>query len=308
MFKEYSTIRVHAKPEVKMLPRFSLTTDIIGYKRCPRQYGYFVEKGFMPAHTLQIFYGTVIHEVLDRAHHHFKGYEDPKTKGKIPTDEEIEKYFNEVENSLKTRGIRAINRRLRKQALLILKRFNKIEGPYLYPLVIDTEHRVRGLRNSYIMEGVVDVLVSSDVNSEKSRNNPAEWEIWDYKGQKRPDDNSSDMQYYKYQMLVYSALYKIKNDCLPKSAKIYFLNELTNSTKKRPPTAILEIKITPEEIKKALKEFDKIAKQIIKSRDAGKWNPPSPKRVKEIVDTCVICDLRWSCPAWKTKPFPIPYP
>jgi len=307
MLKEYSSIKIRAKPEVKTLPRFSLTVDIIGYKRCPRQYYYFVEKGFVPAHTLQIFYGTIIHEVLDRVHHHYRGFENPKTKGKIPTDKEVEKYFNEVENSLKARGIRAINKRLRDQALDILKRFNKIEGPYLYPLVIDTEHRVKGLGNGYIMEGVVDVLISSDADPEKAAKDPSNCEIWDYKGQKRPKENSSDLQYYKYQMLVYSALYKIKNKCLPKTAKIYFLNELTNTTK-RPSSAILEIKVTPKEIERALQEFDKIAKQIIKSKELGRWDPPNPKRAKEIIDTCVICDLRWSCPAWKKGPFKMSYP
>lgn len=301
-------MKIASKPEVKMLPSFSLTADIIGYQRCPRQYGYFVEKGFVPAHTIQIFYGTIIHEVLDRAHHHYKGFEDPKTKGKIPTDKEIERYFIEVESSLKTRGIRAINKHLRDQALEVLKRFNNIEGRCLYPLVIDTEHRVRGIRRGYIMEGVVDVLIGPGTDPNNPPNDPSEWEIWDYKGQRRPRKGGSELQYYAYQMLVYSALFKIKNGCLPKAAKIYFLNELTNSTNVRPSTAILEIKISPKEINKALKEFDKIAKQIIKSKELGKWDPPSPRKAKEIMDTCVICDLRWSCPSWKSKPFQLSYP
>lgn len=308
MFKEYLPMKVVSKPEVKMLPRFSLTADIIGYQRCPRQYGYFVERGFVPAHTVQIFYGTIIHEVLDRAHHHYKGFEDPRTRGKIPTDKEIEKYFMEVESSLKTRGIRAISKHLRDQALEVLKRFNKIEGRYLYPLVIDTEHRVRGIRRGYIIEGVVDVLIGSGADPNNPPKDPSEWEIWDYKGQRRPRKGDSELQYYKYQMLVYSALFKIKNGCLPKSAKIYFLNELTNSTNVRPSTAILEIKISSKEINKALKEFDKIAKQIIKSKELGKWDPPNPRRAKEIIDTCIICDLRWSCQAWKSKPFQLLYP
>jgi len=308
MFEEYLPMKVVSKPEVKMLPRFSLTADIIGYQRCPRQYNYFVEKRFVPAHTVQIFYGTIIHEVLDCAHHHYKGFEDPETRGKIPTDKEIERYFTEVESSLKTRGIRAISKHLRDQALDVLKRFNKIEGHRLYPLVIDTEHRVRGVRRGYIMEGVVDVLIAPEADLDDPPKDPSEWEIWDYKGQKRPKKGGSDIRYYEYQMQVYSALFKIKNGCLPKAAKIYFLNELINSTNVRPPTAILEIKISSKEIDKALKEFDKIAKQIIRSKERGKWAPPSTRKAKEIIDTCVICDLRWSCPAWKSKPFQLTYP
>jgi putative RecB family exonuclease len=300
-------MKVVPKPEVQTLPRLSLTTDIVGHRRCPRQYGFLVEKGFVPAHTVQIFYGTIIHEVLDRTHHHYQGFDDPQTKGTIPNDQDIEKYFIEVESSLKARGIRAINARLRDQALDLLKRFNRIEGPRLYPLVVDTEHRVRGARGEYLMEGVVDVLIGPDADPGNPPKDPSEWEIWDYKGQRQPREGA-DLQSYTYQMQVYSALYKIKNGCLPKAAKLYFLNELHNATTSRPTSAVLPIPISETEINKALEEFDKTAAQIKKSAEEGRWDSPSQTRAKEMEDTCVICDLRWSCPAWKSKPFPMQYP
>jgi hypothetical protein len=43
-------------------PRFSLTSDILSFRRCSRQYGYFGNDGFVPAQATQIFYGTVIHQ------------------------------------------------------------------------------------------------------------------------------------------------------------------------------------------------------------------------------------------------------
>jgi len=300
-------MKVVSKPEVQTLPRLSLTADIVGHRRCPRQYGFFVEKGFVPAHTVQIFYGTIIHEVLDRTHHHYQGFDDPKTKGTIPTDQDIERYFAEVESSLKARGIRAINLRLRDQAVDVLKRFNRIEGPCLYPLVVDTEHRVRGTRGDYIMEGVVDVLIGPDSDPNNPPTDPSEWEIWDYKGQRRPNEGA-DLQSYIYQMQVYSALYKIKNGCLPKAAKLYFLNELRDETTSRPSSAVLEISMFRTEIDNALKEFDKTAAQIEKNSEEGTWDSPSPTRAKEMEDTCVICDLRWSCPAWKSKPYRMQLP
>lgn len=307
MWENYSSMKVVSKPEVQMLPRLSLTADIVGYRRCPRQYGYFVEKGFVPAHTVQIFYGTIVHEVLDRAHHHYKGFDDPKTEGKIPDEQDIERYFIEVEASLKARGIRAINRRLRDQALDVVKRFNRIEGPYLYPLVVDTEHRVRGTRGHYLMEGVVDVLIGSDADLRDPPEDPSEWEIWDYKGQRRPK-KGADLRSYIYQMQVYSALYKIKNGCLPKAAKLYFLNELRSVTTSPPSSAVLEIPISTAEIDRALKEFDKTAAHIEKSVEEERWSSPSSRRAKEIEETCVICDIRWSCPSWKSKPFRMQYP
>jgi len=307
MWEKYSSMKVVSKPEVQTLPRLSLTADIVGHRRCPRQYGFFVEKSFVPAHTVQIFYGTIIHEVLDRTHHHYQGFDDPKTRGTIPTDQDIEKYFCEVESSLKARGIRAINLNLRNQALDVLKCFNRIEGPDLYPLVVDTEHRVRGTRGDYIMEGVVDVLIGPDSDPKNPPKDPSQWEIWDYKGQRRPK-SGADLQSYIYQMQVYCALYKIKNGCLPKAAKLYFLNELQNVTTSRQASAVLEISISETQIETALKEFDKTAKQIKKDIENGTWDAPSPERSKEIEDTCTICDLRWSCPAWKAKPFQMQHP
>lgn len=108
-------------------------------------------------------------------------------------------------------------------------------------------------------------------------------------------------------MQVYSALYKIKNGCLPKSAKLYFMNELHNA-KATQPAAILQIPISGKEIDNALTEFDMTAAQIKKSCEEEKWDCPTPNRAREIKDTCAICDFRWSCFAWRSKQFPMSYP
>ena len=52
---------------------------------------------------VQIYYGTLIHQVLDRAHAHYAGLRDPETKGQFPTDQDIENYFNEVDQALRVR-------------------------------------------------------------------------------------------------------------------------------------------------------------------------------------------------------------
>lgn len=54
-------------------------------------------------------------------------------------------------------------------------------------------------------------------------------------------------------------------------------------------------------------EFDKTVAQIEKSAEEGRWNSSSQTHAKEMEDTCVICDMRWSCPAWKSTPFPMQY-
>src|SRR5690606_22731769 len=141
-------------------------------------------------------------------HTHYHGVIDATTAGRIPddgrvlSDDELGSYFDdvraaqaegneipppptdivgyffEVENGLKSRGIRAITPDLRLKALRVLQYFNALEGPDLYPRVIDTEHRLQADRENHILHGVVDLLI----NAENGGDAPGECEIWDYKG------------------------------------------------------------------------------------------------------------------------------
>ena len=71
-----------AGPMVKR--RFSVTQDIVGFRRCPRQYGAVHVHKYAPAHQTQLYFGTVLHQVLDRCHGHYHGVFDPKTKDGKP--------------------------------------------------------------------------------------------------------------------------------------------------------------------------------------------------------------------------------
>ena len=131
-------------------------------------------------------------------------------KGTIPSDADIEEYFHEVENALKARGVRAIGRE-RSHALDIIKLFNKLEGPVLYPRVKGTEFTLQADKGWYILRGNVDVLVEA-IDRPVT---PSEVEIWDYKGQKLPD-NPRVLADFDYQMNVYAELYRIWTGFAPK--------------------------------------------------------------------------------------------
>jgi putative RecB family exonuclease len=68
--------------------------------------------------------------------------------GTLPTEHDIDTYFTEVENALIARRIRAVQS-VREQARTILKRFNSLEGPVLYPRIIDTECRLQADQGAY---------------------------------------------------------------------------------------------------------------------------------------------------------------
>jgi putative RecB family exonuclease len=252
---------------------------------------------------VQIYYGTVIHQVLDRAHAHYRGLLDPSTQGCLPTEADIERYFDDVNRSLRTRGIRSIRPEERDAALRRLKLFNSIEGPQLYPRVRDTEHRLQSDRGSYLLHGTVDVL-ADDPN----------WlpgmgaEIWDYKGGHRPKANSEDMRRYEFQMLVYAELYRERNGIPPLKAVLYFLGELdvSSSSLTRPAEAILEVDLQQARIQVGLQIFDHTVQQIQSCIASDNWPAPLPGQEPD-KQTCDICDLRWNCTAVSGQ-YPMRYP
>jgi putative RecB family exonuclease len=212
-----------------------------------------------------------------------------KTAPLPPSD--IVRYFIQVENGLNSKGILAIRSDLRVQAVKILQYFNALEGPILYPRVKDTEHRLQADRTDHILHGVVDLLV--DAPDEKV--DPANCEMWDYKGSSRVGLNPKDLQTYEFQMRVYAYLYQRKHGVLPRKAVLYFLNELDGPTcpSKRPVNALMEVSLRPEEIQVAIAEFTKTVSQIEHSRCTDKWDAAAPGDISE--QDCKNCDLRWDC-------------
>jgi hypothetical protein len=294
---------------VSALPRerYSVTSDVLSYRRCGRLYGFESERGFIPSQPTQRFVGTIIHQVLDRAHSHYGGRLDPKTKGTVPSDAEIEEYFTEVESSLRAHGIRAVNPTVRNYALTIVGAFNRIEGPTLYPLVKDTEHRLQSERGNYLLYGVVDVLAGSTTGG-----GPHDVEIWDYKGTKAPKPGSKQgarlLKDYEFQMQVYSELYRLRNGQTPTRAIVYFVGELGGKLppKSRPSRAVLEVTLSASKSAVALKEFDATVGDIRQASASNQWLAPPGGSSWAGKETCDLCDVRWSCPvmgaSYRTNP------
>ncbi len=305
--------------------RYSLTTDIVAFRRCSRQYGAFRVYNYAPAHQTQLYFGQIIHQVLDRCHTHYLGLIDASTKGNFPdncipiADEVIQEYFEElkeaetkdtkvpdapgdivryfieVENGLKSRGIRAITSDLRLKAVRVLQYFNALEGPELYPRVQDTEHRLQADRGDHIVQGVVDLLV----NPETESNQYSDCEIWDYKGVDPLNLKPRDIETYRFQMQVYSRLYEWKHGVRPKRAILYFINELDGDRppQQRPVNAIMEVPLNTPEIDEAMEAFARTVEDIELARLQDYFPPAKPGAISD--QDCNICDLRWNCPTPK---------
>lgn len=291
----YKGVKVPALTASGVRPRLSLTSDILSFRHCSYQYGHFAHDGFVPAQSAQAFFGTVVHQVLDRCHRQFAGLIPGVPPGSFPTGADIASYFNEVRTALKSHGIRAVSETVADRALEIIRYFNSVEGPTLYPLIHDTEFRLEQDRADYVLRGVVDVLVDKP----GAAGTPATREIWDYKGSRRPASTDKEMQEYEWQMCVYAELYKARSGAYPAKAVLYFLNELSEEnvkTGKRPARAVHEVVFTQDKVQDALSRFHETAMEIIECASGATWPLPTAKPKEE---TCSICDLRWRCPKAK---------
>ncbi len=301
---------VQPDPPTPARPRFSLTSDILSFRKCRRQYGFFGNDGFVPAQAVQIYFGQMIHQVLDRCHRHYSGlFQYPR--GTFPTDTDVDSYYDEVDQALRAHGIRPASPAVAAKARLVLKTFNAVEGPELYPRVQDTEYRLESERANYVLRGVVDVLSADE------EGNP---EIWDYKGTDMPPLSSTALRDYEWQMSVYAELYRAKSGRYPVRAILYFVNELGRK-EDEPPITIRPLRAvhvvdfmrdgldpdgTPRLVRQGLSAFDITVGDILSCRNVQRWNAPTGADIPDD-KTCDICDIRWNCPAVAGK-YPLRMP
>jgi len=301
MWQNFQSLQVPFNPPAQSRRRYSVTADILAYQQCSLQYAAFAVRRYEPALVVQLFYGTIIHQVLDRAHAHYRG-ELGVPAGSLPTNADIDNYFTQVESALIARRIRAVDS-VRDQARTILQRFNSLEGPVLYPRIIDTECRLQADQGQYILHGNVDVLAASDTDG------GATVEIWDYKGANRPSVGDPDYQRYVFQMQVYADLYRQKTGTAPSKAILYFLNELSGNLAptSRPVNALLEVNLDPASVQQALQSFGQTVQQIEACRATRTWPDPT---IPPPEKTCSACDLRWRCNAAANfgRTYPLLYP
>ncbi len=282
----FTEMKVKGLEEPRIRRAYSITMDILSFRRCSRQYGYFGVRGYISAQATQLYFGIVIHEVLDRAHRQYRGLMEGRPAS-IPSDQDIEDYFNAVTEALKARGIRPYSQKARDSARGYLTRFNSEYGRHLYPRVIDTEHKLRADMDDFYLHGVVDVLAESESASQSPGR-----EIWDYKGSKRVEEDSEEMKNYVFQMQVYAGLYRKRNGDYPTRAVLCFLGEEDLDR------MLVDIPFNEESISEAIQVFTETVQSIEDRRSRDDWSPPSHM---PSIETCGVCDIRWDCPTVKGR-------
>jgi len=320
-WRNFKELSVASKEEQKVKRSYSVTSDILSFRICPRQYGMYNHRGYKPAHNIQFWFGLIVHQVVKKLHMHYQGIFDESQVGEIPTEADVRVYFDRVKNNLATIGIRAMNEQESQHAFLIIKEFNRIEGPEFYPKIIETEYTFQNHFEDHILEGVVDVLKSGDTNDPILLEGFDNVEIWDYKAARSPvrklnaskgsarerEREMRKLQNYRYQMLVYANLYWLKTGRYPRYGRLYFMNELSEAipdVEKR-ARALYTIDFTdPVEvacIEEAMEDFGETIAAIERCRECDRWLPPAAEEIADR-ETCDGCDLRWNCASVTYKP------
>jgi hypothetical protein len=291
--------------------KYSTTADILSFKRCRRQYGYFGVRGFSSATATQHYFGTLVHDVLDRINRDYRV--DPG--GGLPDEARVEILVSEAHDRLIRSGVRPYNARLqRAQATKLIARFVESVGPHFFPHVQKTEYRLeRALQThagrDYVLDGVVDVLSGSVSHALELpvSTDPDDVEIWDYKSGRMPAKGSQELTDYTYQMRVYAELYHLQTGEYPARCVLVFVGELGDDERwrisrgvaRRFPDLFYIVQPTPAHIRRAIDDFHGTVELIEAERAKSfsqQWAAPA-----HVVDeaTCEACEIRYSCASFR---------
>lgn len=264
----------------KLKERYTITGDLISYSMCPRQYGLYKFYGFAPSNPTQEWYGSVIHRFLKRAHTIYK------IDGRVVSEGEVEELFRKVETSMEAEGIRPSSPKVREMVIALLKEFCRLLGKNFIPKIEEAELRLVKEMPHFILYGIVDALRLED----------GEFEIWDYKGMRRPEPSSDKLEIYTKQLFVYGYLFKERNGSYPKRAVLFFMNELLSSSSDKLSRAFYYIDFTDPKVVSQVEEFieyfSRVVLKIEESKVSGRWELPE----KIDKNTCLQCDFRFDCP------------
>lgn len=281
-------MKLPSRSKSYMIPEYSLTGDLLSYITCGLQYRYQNKGALPPSKPVQRWFGEFIHGVLEESYNAWK-----YGKKEFPWDwkEDIRPIEDLIDLRLQVRGLYPHDEDLffsinqpgmeltiddlnehdhKKLASARAEKAINIWGKHLFPLIDSSELLIKGVRpmpnydkntsrsNYYGINGVVDVLTSTKINTLdnqsnlynfnnkivqfikrnlKETNEDEDYEIIiDYKGMKRPPVKVSNplsedkWENHKQQILTYSWLRSKQEDSKNISAGIIlYLNELVPS-------------------------------------------------------------------------------
>jgi DNA helicase-2/ATP-dependent DNA helicase PcrA len=248
----------------------SLTGHINVYRRCPRQYELYSERGFAPSFAAQVFFGTVVHQTIEDIHRHVLDGRPERL-----TDELVDSYFLRNSEMLRRRGIHPLAPSQRDEARKHVERYLRVNRDKLAN-VIDTEVEVTLEQQDYVLNGRVDLIRADD----------GAIELVDFKAQKRIEEGS-EFAGYRDQLALYQSLLEDRFGARPHRAVLYFTGE------DEADRARLVVDVSEADIDDVRLRFDETAHSII-AEDYSMDTLPGG-------DTCRACDFGSHCSRKPTR-------
>ena len=291
---------------------YSITADILSFRRCRRQYGFFAVRGFNSATSTQRYFGTLVHDVLDQISRDWQKAKDDPGRA-LPDEAVVRELVRKAHNRLIRSGVRTYGaERQQEHATKLLDRFIRLTGAKFFDNIHKTEYRLERAidaetPNPFVLEGVVDILSGAISHELKLpyRTRREDFEVWDYKSGRKDDQALRD---YEYQMRVYAELYKQQKGQHPARAVLVFLGELADDKPwknaegraDRLPNLFHEVPFDKDSIDEAMSDFratvHAIEEEGLKCY-ADQW-PAPPKDDRPDDATCDACEIRYNCPSY----------
>lgn len=260
---------LEARREPKIVPKYSLTGDLLSYMRCGLQYRYQNGSQLPPSRPVQLWFGEFIHGIMEASYRVWLeaeiGFEKPwpcsvtpwekrKTPDMARPINDIAVIGEAIESALATQGKYPRNQNLRESAYKRAEAAVNLIGKHLFPLVTVAEEPLSGARlisgsgalraDRYELTGVVDVLSHVTVNTCPTENIfrhaiestcpglSNEYEVVvDYKGAHRPNTDEDYWMQGEWQVRTYAWLRNRRDPPVKVVAGILiYINELSPSS------------------------------------------------------------------------------
>ena len=247
-----------------IIPRYSLTGDILSYQRCGLQYRFYNGSSLPPSRPVQFWTGEFVHNCLEDAYSiwiHHKS--DPRFSFPWPMNitsyPKPDHYPQRVDHDIGTIGDRVEARlsAMQKNPRSDVARqaaYNRVYAavnilaPHLFPLITAVEQKISGTRtipghferaDKYELFGIADVIshIEYQANpenqiirllSEFMHSLDGAFDIIvDYKASRRPNVREELQDHHKWQIQTYSWLRgQVSNNVPIKAGIIVYINEL----------------------------------------------------------------------------------
>lgn len=234
------------RSEGNLIPKYSLTGDLLSFLRCRLQYRYHNGSSLPPSRPVQLWFGEFIHGIMEGAYRiwreasstirpefpwpmHITLYGESAPSNRSLHD--IGTIGDIVEATLRSQGKIPRSSVVRESAYKRAERAVNELGPDLFPLIASAEERVIGTRSipniqgvnvrahKYELDGIIDVVTDLELNGAPTSNIfkqalqhtipelSGRFEvILDYKGSRRPSINHDYWQQAEWQVQTYAWL------------------------------------------------------------------------------------------------------